>query len=287
MQKLFNEYPETLQLKNIKNTTEKLIKKSLLEMTDSNLRTLVSLIDLTSLNVEDNANNIKDLCLKVNLFPETYPSVPNVAAICVYPSLIPVVSSSLNIKKVRIASVAGGFPASLTFIEIKKREIELAVKAGADEIDIVLPVGKFIEGKYEEVHDEIAQLKKSTGRAELKVILETGALSGYEAVRKASLLTMDAGADFIKTSTGKIPQAASPDKFLVMAEAIQDFHKKTNKMVGIKAAGGISTPEDALIYFTIVKNVLGEKWLSSKYFRIGASRLLNNLLDKIKELSEK
>ena len=285
MQELFNEYPKTILLKNIKNTTEKLIKTSQLEMTDSNLKTLVSLIDLTSLNVDDNAKKIQDLCLKVNLFNEAFPSVPNVAAICVYPSLIPVVFSNLNSRKVRIASVAGGFPASLTFIEIKKREIELAVEAGADEIDIVIPVGKFIEGNYKEVHDEITQLKEAAGKAELKVILETGALSGYESVRNASLIAMDAGADFIKTSTGKTPQAATPDKFLVMVEAIQDFHNKTQKMIGIKAAGGISTPEDALIYFTIVKNVLGEKWLNNKYFRIGASRLLSNLLDKIQELS--
>ena len=150
----------------------------------------------------------------------------------------------------------------------------------------MLPVGKFIEEKYEEIHEEITQLKEAAGKAELKVILETGALSGYKAVRKAALLAMDAGADFIKTSTGKIPQAATPDKFLVMVEAIKAYHLKTKKMVGIKAAGGISTPEDALIYYTIVKNVLGDEWLNNKYFRIGASKLLNNLLDKIKELSE-
>lgn len=286
MQELFNKYQKTILQKNINNTTEKLIKVSREEMTESNLKTLVSLIDLTSLNVDDNAKNIQDLCLKVNLLPEALPSVPNVAAICVYPSLIPVVFSNLSSRKVRISAAAGGFPASLTFIEVKIREIELSVEAGANEIDIVLPVGKFIEEKYEEVHDEITQFKEAAGKAELKVILETGALSGYKAVRKASLLAMDAGADFIKTSTGKIPQAASPDKFLVMAEAIQDFHLKTNKMVGIKAAGGISSPEDALIYFTIVKNVLGEEWLNNKYFRIGASKLLGNLLDKIKELSE-
>ncbi len=286
MQELFNEYQKTILKKNINITTEKLIKISREEMTDSNLKTLVSLIDLTTLNVDDNAKKIQNLCLKVNLLTESYPSIPNVAAVCVYPSLIPVVSSYLNSRKVRIASVAGGFPASLTFIEIKKREIELAVEAGANEIDIVLPVGKFIEEKYEEIHEEITQLKEAAGKAKLKVILETGALSGYKTVRKAALLAMDAGADFIKTSTGKIPPAATPDKFLIMAEAIQDFHLKTKKMVGIKAAGGISTPEDALIYYTIVKNVLGEEWLNSKYFRIGASKLLNNLLDKIKELSE-
>lgn len=286
MQELFNEYQKTILKKNINITTEKLIKISREEMTDSNLKTLVSLIDLTTLNVDDNAKKIQNLCLKVNLLTESYPSIPNVAAVCVYPSLIPVVSSYLNSRKVRIASVAGGFPASLTFIEIKKREIELAVEAGANEIDIVLPVGKFIEEKYEEIHEEITQLKEAAGKAKLKVILETGALSGYKTVRKAALLAMDAGADFIKTSTGKIPQAATPDKFLIMAEAIQDFHLKTKIMVGIKAAGGISTPEDALIYYTIVKNVLGEEWLNSKYFRIGASKLLNNLLDKIKELSE-
>lgn len=286
MQELFNEYQKTIIQKNINNTTEKLIKVSQEEMTESNLKTLVSLIDLTSLNVDDNTKNIQDLCLKVNLLTEALPSVPNVAAICVYPSLIPVVFSNLSSRKVRISSAAGGFPASLTFIEIKKREIELSVEAGANEIDIVLPVGKFIEEKYEEVHDEITQFKEAAGKAKLKIILETGALSGYKAVRKAALLAMDAGADFIKTSTGKIPQAATPDKFLVMAEAIQDFHLKTNKMVGIKAAGGISSPEDALIYFTIVKNVLGEEWLNNNYFRIGASKLLGNLLDKIKELSK-
>jgi deoxyribose-phosphate aldolase len=286
MKELFNKYPVIEQKEKMDHLVTELIEKSRNEMTVNNLKFLVNSIDLTTLSTEDNETKVSDLCDKINRFQENFPSVPGVAAICIYPSLVPVAKRYLKEKNTRIASVAAGFPASLTFAEIKEKEIELAVAAGADEVDIVLSVGKFLEGKYDEVHDEIARLKKAAGKAELKVILETGALPDIDAVWKAAVLAMDAGTDFIKTSTGKISEAATPVKFFIMAEAIRKFYQKTNRIIGIKAAGGISTPEEALIYYTIVKNVLGEKWLNNKFFRIGASRLTNNLLGKILELSE-
>ncbi len=286
MEELFKKYPATFSKEQIESSTVKLTEKSLPEMEVDNLKSLMNFIDLTTLGVEDNEKKVSGMCEKVNRFQENFPSVPNVAAICVYPSLVPVVKQNLKVEEVHIASVAAGFPASLTFLEIKRLEVEQAVAAGADEVDIVLSVGKFLEGKFEEVHAEIAALKMAAGEAELKVILETGALPGFEDVRKAALLALDAGADFIKTSTGKIQEAATPGKFLVMVETIRDFYQETNKMAGIKAAGGISAPEDALIYYSIVKNVLGEEWLNNKFFRIGASRLTNNLLGRILELSE-
>lgn len=286
MEELFQEYPAILQKDEIKLSAAKQIELSRDDMTLDNLKFLMSCIDLTTLNTEDNEPKVSGMCNKVNHFHDNFPSVPNVAAICVYPSLVSAVKQNLKVDHIHIASVAAGFPASLTFNEIKMREAELAVEAGADEVDVVLSIGKFLEGKLKEVHAEIAGLKKACGEAKLKVILETGALPAYEDVRKAAILAMDAGADFIKTSTGKIAEAATPDKFFVMASAILDYYRKTKREVGIKAAGGISTGADALIYYTIVKNILGEKWLNNKYFRIGASRLTNNLLGKITELSE-
>ena len=272
--------PEEIDLK----LTE-MIENSKQEMSIGNLKIIMNLIDLTTLSVTDNEANVSELCNKVERFPSVFPHIPNVAAVCVYPSLIPVVCSYIKNTNIGFASVGGGFPASQTFMEIKIKEVQLAVERGATEIDIVLNVGHFLAGKYVEVQDEIAVLKKAAGNAKLKVILETGALPGYAAVRKASFLAMDGGADFIKTSTGKIEPAATPEAFLVMVEALHDFFNETGKAIGNKPAGGISTPEDALIYFTIVKNVLGEQWLNNKLSRIGASRLSNNLLSKIQDLS--
>ncbi|MDX2445325.1 MAG: deoxyribose-phosphate aldolase [Bacteroidales bacterium] len=270
---------------NIELKVAEMIENSKQEMSVANLKKIMNLIDLTTLSVTDNEANVSELCNKVERFPSVFPNIPNVAAVCVYPSLIQVVCSTIKNANIGFASVGGGFPASQTFMEIKIKEAQLAVERGATEIDIVLNVGNFLAGKYVEVQDEIAVLKKATGNAKLKVILETGALPGYGAVRKASFLAMDGGADFIKTSTGKIEPAATPEAFLVMVEAIHDFFNETGKAIGIKPAGGISTPEDALIYFTIVKNILGEHWLNNKLFRIGASRLSNNLLGKIQDLS--
>jgi len=213
--------------------------------------------------------------------------MPNVAAICVYPSLIPVVNQHLKARGVKKASVAGGFPASQTFITVKTLEAKMATEAGANEIDMVISVGKFLDGNYKEVFDEIAAMKHACGKAHLKVILETGALKTTENIRLASGIAMEAGADFIKTSTGKMEPAATPEAVITMAEAISDYYKKTNRKVGIKPAGGISEPEQAILYLTIVEQVIGNEWTNSELFRIGASRLANTLLQEISSLTTK
>ena len=285
MLSILKKLDKTINPEEIHKKTEKGIEESKQEMSVITLKTIMSLIDLTTLSVTDNEDTVIALCNKVNNFPKVFPNIPNVAAICVYPSLVSAVCSNIRKPNIGIASVGGGFPASQTFPEIKCKEVQLAVEKGATEIDIVLSVGKFLAEKYTEVHTEIADLKKAAGKSKLKVILETGALPDYNAVRKASIIAMDAGADFIKTSTGKIQPAATPEAFFVMVEAIFDFYSETGRAVGIKPAGGISTAEDALIYYSIVKYILGGQWLNNKLFRIGASRLTNNLINKIQDLS--
>ncbi len=250
------------------------------------LNLLFSILDLTSLSEKDNANNIGKLCEQVNLLDESYPDLPAPAAICVYPELVMLSRTKINNPLVNIAAVGGGFPASQTFLEIKLKEIEMAIETGAEEIDIVLPVGKFLLGLYEEIFEEINLIKEVMGSHHLKVILETGSLTNLTEVRKASFLAMDAGADFIKTSTGKTGIGASPDSFAVMCMAIKEYYEKTGKKVGIKPAGGISDVETALIYYNIVKNVLGEAWLHPEKFRIGASRLANAILGMIYDKGE-
>lgn len=241
-------------------------------------RQIFSLIDLTSLSEKDNAENIGRMCDQVNLLTESYPDLPSPAAICVYPELVQIVKAKLSNPLVNIASVGAGFPSSQTFLELKLKEVELALEAGADEIDVVLSVGKFLLGLHEEVFEEIREIKEVMGAQHLKVILETASLPNLNEVRKASMLAMDAGADFIKTSTGKSSGGASPDAFMVMAQAIKDFYSKTGKKIGIKPAGGISTVDDAYLYFRIVETVLGQDWIDTEKFRIGASRLANHLI---------
>lgn len=209
--------------------------------------------------------------------------MPNVGAICIYPSLINEVSKNLKAKDVKIATVTAGFPHAQTFIDIKLSESQMAVEQGADEVDIVMSVGRFLEEDYETVYNEIAQVKEAIGDAHLKVILETGALPTYSSIRLASLIAMEAGADFVKTSTGKINIGATPQAVYVMAQAVKDYYARTERMVGIKPAGGVVTTNDALTYYGIMKSVLGEEWLNNTYFRLGASRLANNLLSDIKE----
>lgn len=237
-------------------------------------------IDLTSLNGTDTETEITAMVQKVNEFDNNFPHLPNVGAICVYPSLVPVVKASLT-EPIGIAAVAAGFPASQTFIEIKVAETAMAVMEGATEIDVVISIGKFLEGKYEEVYEELAEIKSSCRDAHLKVILETGALQTASNIKKASILAMAAGADFIKTSTGKIPVAATPEATYIMCNAIKEWNEKQGAVVGYKPAGGISTTEDAVKHFTLVKEILGEKWLNNTLFRFGASRLANNLLSSI------
>ncbi|HLP04029.1 MAG TPA: deoxyribose-phosphate aldolase [Paludibacter sp.] len=238
-------------------------------------------IDLTSLNGTDTETEITALVEKVNGFKAQFPHLPNVAAICVYPSMVPVVKKHLTDATVGIASVAAGFPASQTFIEIKVAETAMCIMEGASEIDVVISVGKFLEGKYDEVYEELSEIKAACRNAQLKVILETGALQTASNIKKAAIVAMVAGADFIKTSTGKIPVAATPEATYVMCHAIKEWNEKNRVKVSYKPAGGIVTTEDAVKHYTLVKHILGEEWLKNTRFRIGASRLANNLLSSI------
>jgi deoxyribose-phosphate aldolase len=240
-----------------------------------------SSIDLTTLNATDTLQKGEKMAKSVTDFSNNFKGLPNVAAICVYPSLVNVVRRNLKGEAVKIASVAGGFPASQTFIDVKISECIMAIENGADEVDIVISLGSFLSGDYDTVTAEIAQIKDAIEDVHLKVILETGSLPDLSAIRTASLLAMDAGADFIKTSTGKIEPAATPEAALVMVEAIYEYYKHTGKKVGFKPAGGIATTAEAVLYYAIVRSVLGEEWITPSLFRIGASRLANNLLTDI------
>ncbi len=242
---------------------------------------LFNCIDLTTLQATDSPRSVADFTEKVNQFETEHPEMPNVAAICVYPNFAQVVRAVLEVSEVDIACVSGGFPSSQTFPEVKVAETALAVDGGADEIDIVLNVGNYLDGDYQEVCDEIAELKEACREARLKVILETGALKTAENIRNASILSMYSGADFIKTSTGKEYPGASHFAAYVMMHAIKEYYEQTGRMVGFKPAGGVRTPQDAVGYYCLAKEILGEKWLTNEYFRIGASGLANNLLTAI------
>ena len=245
------------------------------------LMNILNLIDLTSLNTTDNRSNIIHFTGRVNSFSSRYSNIPNVAAICVYPNFVSVVKEKLSVKNIKIAAVAGAFPSSQTFRSIKVMECKMSVEAGADEIDIVIPVGAFLGNDFASVADEIREIKTAVGEKQLGVIVETGLLSSYEQIFKASMIAMDAGADFIITSTGKTSVSATSEASFVMCKAISDFYSETGIRVGFKATGGIVNPSDAAIYYKIVKHCLGEDWQNNKLFRIGASRLANNILSEI------
>lgn len=238
-------------------------------------------IDLTTLNSTDSDESVMRFVQNVNRFDEEFPELKNVAAICVYPNFAEVVKDTLEVDDVNIACVSAGFPSSQTFIEVKVAETAMALMEGADEIDIVISVGKFLAGDYETMCDEIGELKSTCKERHLKVILETGALKTAENIKKASILSMYAGADFIKTSTGKQQPAATPEAAYVMCQAIKEYYAETGNKIGFKPAGGINCVNDALVYYTIVKEVLGEEWLDNRYFRLGTSRLANLLLSDI------
>lgn len=242
---------------------------------------LFNSIDLTTLKATDSPESVARFTENVNSFEEEYGKLPNVAAICVYPNFAGVVRAVLEVSEVNIACVSGGFPSSQTFEEVKIAETSLAVAAGADEIDIVLNLGYFLDGDYESVCDEITEQKEACRNGRLKVILETGALKTAANIKKASVLSLYSGADFLKTSTGKEYPGASLEAAYVMAQCIKEYYEKTGTRVGFKAAGGVSTVEDAVKYYTIIKEVLGDEWLTNQYFRIGASRLANTLLSAI------
>lgn len=240
---------------------------------------LYSCIDLTSLNSTDSNESIWEFTEKVNRFDGSNPEMDNVAAICVYPNFARIVKEALT-ADVKIACVAGGFPSSQTFSEIKVAETALAVADGADEIDVVINMGKFLEEEYEEMCEEITEIKEACRHATLKVILETGALQSVKNMHNAAILSLYSGADFLKTSTGKGYPGASPEAAYVMCHAILSYHAATGRKIGLKMAGGIATAEDAVKYYTIVKEILGEGWCDNTLFRLGASRLTDVLLDK-------
>lgn len=243
---------------------------------------LFNCIDLTTLNTTDSDESVMRFTEKVNRFDDEFPDLKNVAAICVYPNFAQVVKDTLEVEGINIACVSGGFPSSQTFTEVKIAETAMALADGADEIDIVIPVGAFLSGDYETMCEEIMELKETCKEHHLKVILETGALKTASNIKKASILSMYSGADFIKTSTGKRQPAATPEAAYVMCQAIKEYYEQTGNKVGFKPAGGINTVNDALIYYTIVKEVLGKEWLSNELFRLGTSRLANLLLSEIK-----
>lgn len=284
-----NKYEEALKLYNtdiddqeVKEAVKKLIAEKVPENDTLEVKKfLMGSVELTSLHTTDSEESILALTEKVNHFDETYPDLPHVATICVYPCFAGIVSQSLEVDGVEIACVSGSFPSSQTFQEVKVAETSLAIHDGATEIDIVLPVGKFLSGDYEGVSDDINELKQVCGEHAMKVILETGDLVTASNIKKASILSMYAGADYIKTSTGKEKISATPEAAYVMCQAIKEYYDKTGIQIGFKPAGGLNTVMDALIYYTIVKEVLGEKWLTNKWFRLGTSRLANQLLSEV------
>jgi len=252
-----------------------------------NLKTIFNLIDLTTLKPTDNSAVIESMCKKVNLLNVKYPDMPQVAAICVYPSMVENVRTQLKTEEVKIASVAAGFPASQTFLSIKAAESALAIEKGANEIDIVISLGKFLEGDYEFVAHEIKIIKEAIPNTHLKVILESGLLPSLNDVYKASVIAMNSGANFIKTSTGKEEPSATIEAVYVMCKAIKEHYDKTGVKIGLKPAGGISTAKDVFLYYAVVKSILGEEWLNNKLFRIGASRLANDLIKEIYKFENK
>ena len=244
-------------------------------------RFLLGSIDLTTLSTEDSESSVTRFTQRVNDFENDYPQYPHVAAICVYSNFAEVVRTNLDVEGVDVCVVAAGFPSSQTFQAVKVADVALAREAGADEIDIVLNVGMLLDGNYEELSDEIIELKHTARGAKLKVILETGCLKTAELIRNASILAMYSDADFIKTSTGKIYSGAPPEAAYVMCRCIREYYETTGRRVGFKAAGGVRSTEDAVAYYTIVREVLGEEWLDADHFRIGASSLANNILSSL------
>ena len=275
-------YNTNLNDDEVRETVKKLIEEKVhTNDTPEVKKFLFGSIELTSLKCTDSDESIMAFTEKVNQFDTQYADLPHVATICVYPCFAQVVRDTLEVKGVEIACVSGSFPSSQALIEVKVAETALAVKDGATEIDIVMPVGKFLSGNYEEMCEDIQELKETCGDAAMKVILETGCLKTASNIKKASILSMYAGADYIKTSTGKEKVAATPEAAYVMCQAIKEYYDETGIQIGFKPAGGINSVMDALIYYTIVKEVLGEKWLTNKWFRLGTSRLANMLLSEI------
>lgn len=281
-EKTLQQYTTELDEAQVQQAVKTIIaEKTLANDTPEVKKFLFGSIELTTLSTTDSDTSVMAFVDRVNRFESAYPQLPHVAAVCVYPCFAEVASETLEVEGVEITCVSGSFPSSQAVIEVKVAETALALRDGATEIDIVMPVGKFLSGNYEELCDDIAELKQVCGDKAMKVILETGDLKTASNIKKASLLAMYAGADYIKTSTGKEKISATPEAAYVMCQAIKEYYEKTGIQIGFKPAGGINTVMDAIIYYTIVKEVLGEKWLTNKWFRLGTSRLANLLLSEI------
>jgi len=275
-------YNQTIDQINTQERVARLFSRSIKK--ESKVQALylaLSMIDLTTLEGKDSPGKVKQLCYKASHLHDNFPNLPHVAAICVYPPMVSIAKKALEGTKINVASVATAFPSGMANLQAKLEEVKSVVNEGADEIDMVISRGKFLSGEYQYVSDEIAQVKEACGKAHLKVILETGELVTLDNVRLASDIAMEAGADFIKTSTGKVSPSATPPVVLTMLEAIRDFHNKTGKQIGMKPAGGIGTAKQAIQYLVMINETLGNDWLSPNLFRFGASSLANDILMQI------
>lgn len=275
-------YPTDINDEEVKAQVARIMEEKVPQNnTEAVKRFLLGSVELTSLKATDNDESILKLTEKVNAFDNDYPTLPHVATICVYPCFASIVSESLEVDGVEVACVSGNFPSSQALLDVKCVETALAINDGATEIDMVMSVGRFLAGDYETVCDEIQQIKEACREHPLKVILETGLLGKASLIKKASILAMYAGADYIKTSTGKEKPAATPEAAYVMCQAIKEYYEQTGIRIGFKPAGGMNTIKDALVYYTIVKEVLGEEWLTNRMFRLGTSRLCNLLINDL------
>ncbi len=281
-ERMLAEYNTNIKDEEVKRAVARIIEDKVAENDTLEVKKfLMGSVELTTLKTTDSDESVLKFTERVNEFEDAYPDLPHVATICVYPCFAQIVSQSLEVEGVEVACVSGSFPSSQALIEVKVAETALAIKDGATEIDMVMSVGKFLSGDYETVCDEISELKAICGEKKLKVILETGLLPSCADTKTASLLAMYAGADYIKTSTGKEQPAATPEAAYVMCQAIKEYYDKTGIRIGFKPAGGLYTVHDALVYYTIVKEVLGTEWLTNQYLRLGTSRLANLLLSEV------
>lgn len=278
----FQKYDLQLNDDAVKKTVQNLLNEKAAQYnTPEVLKYLLSTIELTTLTCTDSDESVLSMVEKYNKVAENHPELPPFATLVTYPRFVEIVAKSLEVEGTDVACVVGGFPSSQTFLEIKTAETALCIKDGAQQCDMVLSVGPFLQGDYETCADEIEEIKSVCGDVPLKVILETGALKTASNIKRASILAMYAGADLIKTSTGKTSVSATPEAAYVMCQAIKEYHKETGRMVGFKASGGVSTPEDAVLYYTIVREVLGEEWIKAGLFRIGTSSLAARLLKAV------
>ncbi len=278
---LFEKYDMDLDMNQIQSEVKKLLMDNYDKYNEKAIYShILSMVDITSLNPTDSVKSITEFVEKINKFDTKFEILPHPAAICVYPKFVQTVKDNL-MEDLEIASVAGGFPDANTFIEVKVAEVAMAVMEGATEIDVVIPSGMVIAGEFDEIFEDLQEIKASCRTAKLKVILETGVLMDPVLIKKAALVAMNAGADFIKTSTGKVSIGATYEAVYVMAKTVAEYNSKNDTKVGIKVAGGVSTTEQAVSYYAIVASVLGEEWLNSNLFRFGASRLVNALISSL------